>query len=417
MGEQASPLQTRRVGFDRTAMTARLIIVFLLSLLVDAGMGCARRPTDSASPDIALLQAARRGDTASLQRLLRAGADVEAKDQGGSTALAVAANYGHPEAVKLLLQNGADPVAGGLNGETAFVDAARQANANKVELLLDRGADLSLKNKALFAVGESEPPTLEAAPGGATQQVHRPQQQEADNGTARFPLMDPGETARLLLERGASIEARNEEEDTPLIEAAAYGGTDVVNILLEKGAEVEARDNLGMTALIAAACDCAIIDMPDTLDSMKLLLEKGANVNASDKEGRTALMYAAGWGRTHIVQLLLDKGARIESKDRHGNTPLLLSASGGYPTAGATELLLARGANIEARNNDGDTALILAASKSGYEDARIVRLLLDKGADAGATDKQGHTALALALKNRRSEIVLLLRSAMTPRLP
>jgi ankyrin repeat protein len=151
--------------------SSRFIMVFLLSLLVDAGIGCARRSTDSANPDTALLLAARKGDTASLQRLLRAGADVEAKDQGGSTALAVAANYGHPDAVKLLLENGADPVAGGLNGETALVDAARLANANKVELLLDRGADLRLKNQALFAVGESEPPMLEAAPGGAAKQV------------------------------------------------------------------------------------------------------------------------------------------------------------------------------------------------------------------------------------------------------
>jgi ankyrin repeat protein len=73
------------------------------------------------------------------------------------------------------------------------------------------------------------------------------------------------------------------------------------------------------------------------------------------------------------------------------------------------KLLLERGADIEARNQHGDTALILAASKGGYEDATTVRLLLDRGADVGAKNNNGQTALALALKNRRPDVVSLLK--------
>jgi ankyrin repeat protein len=129
----------------------------LLLFLVGAGIVCARRPTDSAKLDTDLLHADRKGDTASVQHLLQHGAHIEAKNQGGQTALAVAAEFGHSDTVNLLLANGADPVASDLAPESALINAARQANANKVELILEKGADLKTKNEALFAVGESEP--------------------------------------------------------------------------------------------------------------------------------------------------------------------------------------------------------------------------------------------------------------------
>src|SRR6202011_3754409 len=121
--------------FDSRILAATALVRFLvmvpLSLLIGGGIGCARRPVDSARVDSELLQAARKGDTASVQRLLQHGAHIEAKDQGGSTALALAGDFGHSDTVKLLLEEGADPVAGSLNGGRALIDAARQANANK----------------------------------------------------------------------------------------------------------------------------------------------------------------------------------------------------------------------------------------------------------------------------------------------
>jgi ankyrin repeat protein len=184
--------------------------------------------------------------------LLQHGAPIEAKDQGGSTVLAIAADFGHSDTVKLLLQEGADPIAGGWNGDSALIDAARQADANKVELQLGRGADRKATNSALFLVCESEPATLNAPPGEQQQLQSLPR--EEPYGTLKFPVMDSADTARLLPEHGANIEAVDEEGTTPLIRAASLGGTHVVNLLLEKGADVEARNSRRMTALIAAAC-------------------------------------------------------------------------------------------------------------------------------------------------------------------
>jgi ankyrin repeat protein len=310
----------------RGAMTlGRILTMVLLSFVVGAGIGCARKPVGSPRLDTDLLESARKGNTTAVQHLLQQGAHIEAKDQGGSTALALAADYGHADTVKLLMKEGADPIVGGVNSSDALIEAARTANANKVELLLQRGATLKERNEALFAVGESEPAVVEASPE-VPQQI--PSQQERDYyGTVKFPGMDPAATASLLLEHGADIESRREDGSAPLIEAAAFGGTRVVKQLLDRGANVEAKDNRGNTALMAAACECAVIDMPEALESMKILLEKGAKVNAKDKAGRTALMAGAFAGRTENMQLLLDKGANIDSKDNDGNTALLVSAA------------------------------------------------------------------------------------------
>jgi ankyrin repeat protein len=395
--------------FAQSMTLARSVIWVLLGLAVSTCVTCTRRPVDHAMLDGELLQSVRKGDTATVLHLLQQGADIDAKDQGGSTALALAADYGHRDVARLLLDRGADPVAGGLSGESALTEAAGLGYATKVALVLERGGDLSTKNEALFAMGESGPAVIQvqAAP---TRQV-----QEQPNQV--LPDIDIARTVGLLLDHGANVESRNYDEATPLMWAAEHGSTEVVRALLGRGADVEARDKYGGTALIRAACECAIIDMPETLESMRLLLEKGANVNARDTDGGTALMAAASAGRTQNMTLLLDNGAQIELKDKDGNTALLVSAGAGpYSAVGVVytvdpvKLLLERGANLEVTNSRGDTALMLAASKGGYEDEQTVRLLLDNGAAVEAKNRQGKTALELALKQHRTDTVHLLRN-------
>ena len=71
------------------------------------------------------------------------------------------------------------------------------------------------------------------------------------------------------------------------------GPLGVVRLLLEKGADVNANYPSGVTALIWASRE-------GHLNVVKLLLEKGADVNARDKFGRTALMMAAQWGMSTL---------------------------------------------------------------------------------------------------------------------
>ena len=156
------------------------------------------------------------------------------------------------------------------------------------------------------------------------------------------------------------------ELENQLISAAKSGDVAGIQAALDRGANIEATDNDGQTALMQAA-------RWGHADAVKLLLEKGANVKSTDKNGTTALLCAAPNGSADMVKLLLEKGSDIEAKDDDGYTALMNAAIKG--SADVVKLLLDNGANIEAKNRDGKTALMFAF-KFGNVD--VVNILLKK---------------------------------------
>ena len=97
--------------------------------------------------DKALWDAAWDGRTAVVELLLAAGADVDAKDEDGWTALHYAATRGHTAVVELLLAAGADVNAQSNAGGTALHYAAFYGHSAVVELLLAAGADVDAESK------------------------------------------------------------------------------------------------------------------------------------------------------------------------------------------------------------------------------------------------------------------------------
>ncbi|MBR4984716.1 MAG: ankyrin repeat domain-containing protein [Proteobacteria bacterium] len=78
-----------------------------------------------------------------IKALLQAGAEVNAKDKNGKTALMYAADSGNDETIKALLQAGAEVNAKDKNGKTALMYAASTGNEDAIEALVKAGADLS----------------------------------------------------------------------------------------------------------------------------------------------------------------------------------------------------------------------------------------------------------------------------------
>lgn len=76
----------------------------------------------------------------------------------------------------------------------------------------------------------------------------------------------------------------------------------IVKLLLDKGADIEAKDNSGQTPLSWVTCG-------GRKDIVKLLLDKGADIEARDHFGQTPLSLATRGGRKEIAKLLLDKKA------------------------------------------------------------------------------------------------------------
>ncbi|RYO85912.1 hypothetical protein DL766_003956 [Monosporascus sp. MC13-8B] len=179
------------------------------------------------------------------------------------------------------------------------------------------------------------------------------------------------------------------EHSTSLGIASCLGLKAVSKLLLDKGADIEAEDEYGRTPLLLA-----ILFKYEAV--VRLLLDEGADIEAKKKFGQTPLSTAILNGYKTIVELLLNKGADIEAKNESGQTPLLLAAFTGNETV--VELLLDRGANIEAKDKFGWTSLSIAAL---YKREAVVELLLDRGADIEAKDEWSDAALAVLAQARR----------------
>jgi ankyrin repeat protein len=92
------------------------------------------------------LYAALYGDLPEVKRLLTAGAEVNAKDMHGATALMYASRGGHRKVAELLLARGAEVNAKTTDGRTALMLASESGHRKVAELLLAKGAEVSAKN-------------------------------------------------------------------------------------------------------------------------------------------------------------------------------------------------------------------------------------------------------------------------------
>ena len=167
------------------------------------------------------------------------------------------------------------------------------------------------------------------------------------------------------------LHKRDDRRKTALMWAATRGHEAVVRLLLEKGADIDAKDGDGMTAFMEAADQ-----EHETI--VRLLLEKGADINAKDKDGKTALMKAAHYGQEAVISLLLEKGANINIKNKDKETALIEAVGYWKETTVETivRLLLEKGLDIKAQDQDGKTALTKAAR---YGHKGVIRLLTSAG--------------------------------------
>jgi ankyrin repeat protein len=245
---------------------------FMKSAADDPALLNARGP-DGSTP---FMYAVLYSDAATLERLLKQGADPNKRDDANATALMWAA--ADLEKTKILLDRGADVNARSNDFRTSLTIAAtRQGNVAVLKLLLDQGANPN--PNALPATFSS--PLVQAA-------------------TAADPEM-----MQLLLDRGADVKMVAQ----PALSMAIMGRCPkCVDLLIAKGPDRDAYTGaLGETAVLGDAA------------SIRVLLDHGADVNAFDPTGRTPLMYAAGSDRLPLdaVKLLIERGADVNAKDQH----------------------------------------------------------------------------------------------------
>jgi ankyrin repeat protein len=312
-----------------------------------------------------------------VQVLLAAGANLEAVNAHGSTALHIAARAGEFGVVRLLLAAGAELETANTNGNTPLLSAAKAGQHEMVELLLAAGAKL----EAVNAHGST---ALHRAAHAGMQKV-----------------------VQLLLSAGAKHDAADAWGNTPLHRAAAGGAgvgqQEVVQLLLAAGAELEATNTDGATPLLSAV-------VAGRHEVMQLILAAGAKLEAADTDGDSALHIASAAGRQDALQLLLAAGAKLEATNLAYNTPLIMAAAAGQHEV--VRVLLAAGANVDAAAQNGltcrQTALYQAVSSCRLQ---VVQLLLRHGADPRRRPTGGCAMLAVAADHSDVGILQLLLEA------
>ncbi len=367
--------------------TARASITVAL-VLFGSGQGLAQ-------PVSALIDAARLDDTERLDALLAIGADPDAQQGDGATALHWATHRNNITAIDALIEAGASVGLANDLGATPLWLAAGNGGADAVARLLGAGADPD----ATLQMGET--PLMAAARAGASGVVEQLLDAGADPNVAE---LERGQTAlmwaaaqshveivRQLTAAGADLHARSKVwhqlentagntnpsgnfkmahgGSTPLLFAARNGDLETARVLVEAGADVNDVAAAGTSALVIAAHSGH-----GTLG--EYLLDAGADPNLAEA-GYTALHAAVLRGQVDLATALLEHGADVDALVEHGTPGRRFSA------------------DFSIRHQYvGANALWLAAR---YGELEIVRRLLDADADAYNVPGIGMTTVQAAM--------------------
>jgi ankyrin repeat protein len=362
-------------------------------------------------------------DIADVSRLLQDGADVNAGQSDGATALHWAAYHNDVSLAELLLESGANPEVANRNGSTPLWLATNQGDSEMIETLLEGGADAN-----------------EQLPLG-----RRPLMLAARSGRV--------EAVQVLLDHGADPNAFEiERGTTALMQAADQGHDDVMVLLIENGAEIAARSapvlRGGRTAALGKSGDprnsvrrqvtailceqespdlAALGDLPPNVPEDEAapdadfnaftardvcgcqqnsigICQEGGGIFTSGRRNRevrdpdggelTSLVYAARSGTIDAARVLLEAGADVNQITRYGWSPLLAATQNRNYQMG--KYLIEQGADVNISNQGGWTNLYLATDNRNVEGGDYptrepdmdqlvyIRLLLEAGADTNA---------------------------------
>jgi uncharacterized protein len=347
-------------------------------LFSGALLSAALAATLHASADGTVVDAARLGDATAVRTLLKAGADVNAAQGDGMTALHWAAQKGDANMVAMLLSAGGNVRATTrLGGYTPMHLASQAGHPTVVAALLAAGAGADVTT----STGAS--PLMLAARSGNV------------------------ESATRLIENGASLDAKETTHgQTALMVAAGLNRADVVRLLLARGADATLASRVVDLNALTAPVDfdpvsgqigqstAGAANRPSDVPGLTRPYRYNELIGAQG--GLTALHFAARQGATDAVAALVEGGVAVNLPSPGDKaTPLLVALINGHFDMAA--YLLEHGANPNLVSDAGVSPLYATlnvqwAPIAAYPQPRahlqqqrtyleMMRLLLDKGAD------------------------------------
>ncbi|WP_264686539.1 ankyrin repeat domain-containing protein [Wolbachia endosymbiont (group B) of Rhopobota naevana] len=378
--------------------------------------------------------AVQEGNLDMVRFLLDEGVDTESQDKDNKKPLHLAVDANRLSVVKLLLDRGASVNVTDMNSQTPLGLATK---GNMIEILkkaeLDQGLLINARGGNLDKVKD-----LIAQGANLETKDNTPLHNACNN--------DRLKVVEYLIEKGASLKAKNKDGKIPLELAEQKGYTDIVEILkqtqlnldrelliavekedlgkvkdnIRRGANVNAQSRLGWASVFWAI-------QKNNLNIVKLLVNNGADINAKDNESWMPLHWAVQLGSLDVVKYLVERGANINALTADGRTSLELAVQKncvdtieflkkaqldldkGLLTAvqdgdlNKVEGLANRGASLDTKDNNDWILLHFAASSNKFD---IVKFLLDKNANIKAKDVYGNTPLHVAAQyDSKLEIV------------
>jgi ankyrin repeat protein len=351
-----------------------------------AGTMAAERP---------VADAAARGDLATVQELLRGGADVNTSQGDGMTALHWAAECGDAKLAAVLIYSGASVGAGTRIGRyTPLHLASRGGHAGVVRALLEAKANPN----AVTTNSGVMPIHLAAAAGNA-------------------------EVIAALLKAGAEVNAKEASwGQTPLIFAASRGHVEAIRVLLEAGADASATSRAVNVVEMEKADEAANKRIKEIIDDFKKQEKGGGDWKPTPTQVQAAIEASRHVQRTWsesdgketpegdeprpsksgTVKKADEAKIRDENPASYGKlveswgglTPLLHAVRQGHAAAGMA--LLEGGADIDQPSAGDRTTPLLMAAVNGQFDLALK--LLERGADPNLASTAGVTPLFAALE-------------------
>ena len=300
----------------------------------------------SAQSNAIVAEAAMQKNTGAVRELLKQGADVNAAQGDGMTALHWAASRGDLELTAMLLHAGANIRATTrINGYTPLFLAARDGNGAVVGALIKAGSDA----KAVSVTGST--PLMLAAGAGNLDAVQQ------------------------LLDAGADVNAKETARgQTAIMFASAFNRVEVINLLAKRGAD------LGVSSKVVDLFELTREEPP----------RAGGGAGAG---GGRAAPAAAAPARPQVAGV--DRAYNYNELIGYmgGMTPLLFAAREGHIEA--ANALIAAGADVNQPRAGDETTPLLMATINGHWD--LGKVLLERGADPNLAGENGATPLYAVL--------------------
>ncbi|MCB1187160.1 ankyrin repeat domain-containing protein [bacterium] len=311
---------------------------------------------DRADVQQKLVDACRSSDRDLVLAMLVAGANPDAIDSSGFTALNAACANDDEDIVLYLLEFGADPDFRGHGQAPVFTAAI--ANWAIVKILVLAGADPMVRN-------ETQHTLLHFA------------------GTDENP-----DNCAYLLSLGLDLEARNENGSTPLMFAALFDNPATLNYLLDQGADIHAVNTRGLTPLHLALWQ-------GSMQNSGILLAEGAEIDD--------LFLAAAMNDAQRIHELVEAGANLEQADFSGELAYLWALSRNASEAGRALI------DEYSRSEQASKLLGYALGKAVQRnDMELARELLEMGADPNWRDGYGKSLARRAVNEGDMEMTRLL---------